>query len=336
MGDVAMTVPVVYSLAKQYPDLRITFLSRSFARPFYENLAPNIRFMEADLKDEYKGIHGLNSLYRRLAAKNFTAIADLHDVLRSAYLRMRFNVNRYKVAHIDKHRNRRKLLTADKNKRLEQLPTAFENYAQVFAELGYPVNIDFKSIFPTNKGNLRLLPKEIGERKNFQEWIGIAPFAAHKGKIYPIEKIGKVTEMLLQKHPNCRIFFFGKGEKEEQVIDGITSNHPRCTNVSRFLHSLKEELILMSHLDVMLSMDSSNMHFASLVNTPVVSIWGATHPYAGFLGWNQSMDNVVQIDMECRPCSIFGNKDCKRNDWLCIRNIKPEAVVEKIEKVLRK
>lgn len=75
MGDVAMTVPVIYSLAKQYPHVRITVLSRSFARPFFENLAPNVGFMEADLKGEYKGVKGLNALYRRLIAKQFTAIA---------------------------------------------------------------------------------------------------------------------------------------------------------------------------------------------------------------------------------------------------------------------
>lgn len=103
MGDVAMTVPVVCALAHQYPHVRITVLSRPFARPFYENLAPNVGFMGADTKGEYHGIKGLNALYRRLTAKNFTAIADLHNVLRSDYLRMRFNLDRYRVAHLDKH-----------------------------------------------------------------------------------------------------------------------------------------------------------------------------------------------------------------------------------------
>ena len=106
LGDVAMTVPVVYALAKTYPDLRITVLSRGFAKAFYENLAPNVSFMEADLKNEYKGVKGLNALYRRLAAKHFTAVADLHSVLRSDYLRLRFNFSRYKVAHIKKYRKR--------------------------------------------------------------------------------------------------------------------------------------------------------------------------------------------------------------------------------------
>ncbi|MBQ9652530.1 MAG: glycosyl transferase family 1, partial [Prevotella sp.] len=78
LGDVAMLVPVVAALAKQYPNVRITVLSRPFARPLFESLAPNVGFMGADIKNEYHGIRGLNSLYRRLTAKQFTAIADMH------------------------------------------------------------------------------------------------------------------------------------------------------------------------------------------------------------------------------------------------------------------
>ena len=124
LGDVAMTVPVVYSLAKAYPDVRITVLSRGYARAFFEDLAPNVSFMEADVKHEYHGIRGLNALYRRLTAKNFTAIADFHDVLRSEYLRMRFNVEGYRVAHIDKHRRLRKLL-----RRSRTTPTRWHGWA---------------------------------------------------------------------------------------------------------------------------------------------------------------------------------------------------------------
>ena len=131
-----MTVPVVYSLAKQYPDVRITMLSQKFARPFFKHMPHNVGFMEADLKNEYHGVKGLNALYRRLMAKNFTAIADLHSVLRSKYLRMRFNIDRFKVAHIDKHRAGRRAITAMENKQLVQQPTPFSNYADVFAQLG--------------------------------------------------------------------------------------------------------------------------------------------------------------------------------------------------------
>ena len=140
LGDVAMLVPVVSSLARQYPDLRITVLSRPFARTFFEEMAPNVGFMEADLKGEYHGVKGLNALYRRLVAKNFTAIADMHNILRSSYLRMRFNFANYRVEHLNKHRSERRQLTAQQNKKtMRQLPTSFEGYADVLRRLGYPV-----------------------------------------------------------------------------------------------------------------------------------------------------------------------------------------------------
>ena len=98
--------------------------------------------------------------------------------------------------------------------------------------------------------------------------------------------------------------------------------------------NMRTELNLMSHLDVMLAMDSGNMHLASLVGTPVVSVWGATHPYAGFMGWGQSEKNAVQISLPCRPCSIFGNKPCIRGDYACLRQITPNQIIEKVESLL--
>lgn len=335
MGDVAMTVPVVSALAHQYPDLRITMLSRPFARPFFENLAPNVGFMEADVKQEYKGIKGLNALYRRLTAKNFTAVADLHNVLRSEYLRMRFNLDRFHVAHIDKHRQERRQLTASRNKRLQPLPTAFDNYAKVFADLGYPIHLDFGTLLTDDQAPLRLLPDAIGEKKAFQQWIGIAPFAAHRGKAYPLDRMEEVIAMLIHNHPSCRIFLFGGGQKEKALIDTIAQKHRNCTSVPATLQGVEQELILMRHLDVMVSMDSANMHLASLVRTPVVSVWGATHPFAGFMGWGQSADRAVQLDMPCRPCSIYGNKRCLRDDYACLMDLKPQLIVDKVEAILQ-
>ena len=339
LGDVAMVVPVVWSLAHQYPDVRITVLSRGFARPFFENLAPNVGFMEADLKREYHGIKGLNALYRRLAAKQFTAVADLHSVLRSSFLRMRFNLNRYHVEHIDKHRKGRRRLTSANKKELVQQPTSFQNYADVLANLGYPVTIEFHSIFentPTGKGDLSLLPESLSQKltANSQLLIGIAPFAAHDGKIYPPQLMEQVNKQLTEQHPDARILLFGRGEKENELFTKWCQQYQQCIFVSQHLNNIQQELILMSHLNVMLSMDSANMHMASLVATPVVSVWGATHPYAGFMGWGQSPENIVQVDLDCRPCSIYGQKPCLRGDYACMNMIKPETIVEKINTLL--
>ena len=334
LGDVAMAVPVVYSLAKQHPDIRITVLSRNMARPLFENLAPNVGFMGADLKGEYRGIKGLNALYRRLTAKQFTAIADLHSVLRSEFLRMRFNMSNCKVAHINKHRKGRRKLTSIDNRQLSQQPSTFQNYVEVFERLGYSINIQFTSLFPPEGGDLSALPATLNVKKEGEQWIGIAPFAAHEGKIYPTPLMHQVIAQLTQQHPQARIFLFGRGEKEDKYFTEWCKEFSACTHVGRHIESMKEELILMSHLEVMLSMDSANMHLASLTGIPVVSVWGATHPLAGFMGWNQSKDNAIQADLDCRPCSIFGQKPCKRGDYACLNQIKPETIVEKINSLV--
>ena len=330
-----MVVPVVYSLAMQYPDVRITVLSKPFARPLFDDLAPNVSFMEADIKGEYHGVRGLNSLYRRLVAKQFTHVADLHNVLRSGYLRLRFNIGRFRVEHINKHRSARRHLVGHKKRAKQPLPTSFDNYLEVFAKLGFPIHQpSFTSIFPPEGGNLNLLPAIIGPKRSWEQWIGIAPFAAHPGKVYPPEKMEQVVRQLAQRYPKARFFLFGRGPQEEQYFDQWAKVLPQCVSASTHLETMHQELILMSHLDVMVSMDSANMHLASLTATPVVSVWGATHPNAGFLGWKQSPANAVGIDLECRPCSIFGQKPCKRGDYACLNGIGPEMIVDKVTRIL--
>lgn len=327
IGDVAMLVPVVQALAEQYPDLRISVVSRPFARPLFAGLAHNVEFMEADVKVEYTGLRGMNSLFRRLVAKHPTAVADMHDVLRTKFLILRFNLGRWKTAHINKHRGARRLLCRYPNKVLQQLPTQVSNYAAVLDRLGYPIKLDFHTIYTHGQPPV---PSAIGDKPQGEQWIGIAPFAAHKGKIWPLERMGKV----IAAFPEARIFLFGGGGDEERQMEQWAKEHQNCTIVRHHLHGLDEELALMSHLDVMLSMDSANMHLASLVATPVVSVWGATSPLAGFMGINQSKDNLVEIPLDCRPCSIYGNKGCARGDYACLYGITPDMVIAKLRAVL--
>lgn len=334
IGDVAMMVPVVYALAHQYPHLRITVVSQPFAKGFFESLAPNVNFMGADVKKRYHSIHGLNVLYRRLTAKNFTAVADFHDVLRTQYLRLRFCFDHFHVAHINKHRWQKHQLTRRKHKVLRQLPTSFQNYADVLAELGYPVDIQFHSIFPPEGGDLSLLKGRIEPRQGHEPWIGIAPFAAHEGKVYPMEKLQSALTNLIDRHPDCRLFLFGGGPQELEKMNLLAAKYPHCTVVASLLKGMYEELVLMSHLDVMVSMDSANMHLASLVGTRVVSVWGATHPFAGFMGWNQRAEDAVQIPLKCRPCSIYGNKPCFRGDYACLNELSPSLLVTQVERAL--
>ena len=236
-----------------------------------------------------------------------------------------------KAAHIDKERKGKKALTRPSNKIKVQQASSFQRYARVLEELGLPVKMDFQSIYSNAKGDSSVFSTITGS-KGSDKWIGIAPFATHAGKIYPQERMEQVIQAL-DAIEGIRIFLFGGGKKEVDILTSWANKYPSATCIAGKL-KMDAELALMSHLDVMVSMDSGNMHLASLVNTPVVSIWGATHPLAGFMGWNQSEENAVQVDLPCRPCSVYGNKPCVQKDYACLKQITPQTIVKKIIAIL--
>ena len=315
-----MTVPVVHDLAVQYPDLEITILSREMARPLFERMPNNVHFFAADLKGRHKGLIGLCRLWRDARMSDFDYIADFHDVLRTHWLRAEGCLRRKKIAKIDKGRKGKKALTRQKNKVLVQQATSFERYAKVLEQLGFPtkpqfVKLDYSSFCETQK--------VLGET-----WIGIAPFAKHPAKVYPKDKMEEVIKALCQR-AGTTVFLFGGGEEEKRQIAELCTKYPNV-KTAQSQHGLAGELALMGQLDVMLSMDSANMHLASLVGTRVVSVWGGTHPFAGFLGWNQKTEDCIQLDLPCRPCSVYGNKPCLRGDYACMNGITPEQILERL------
>ena len=374
LGDVAMLAPVVREYALKHPSDTLTVLSKPFHAPLFDDLAPNVYFLGKDPKRDYKGIPGLYRLFRELHLMNFDLVIDMHDVLRTKFLRNLFRVYGYEVRKMDKHRSlRRKITAPEEKKQLMRLPTAFENYSEALGASSKELRVKSEELLSEE---LRVKSEEFelpslnedsaGDSSlltlNSSLKIGLAPFAAHQGKIYPVERMEKVIELLIEKRPECRIILFGGGGKEREQMttwaekysnvelaatvisekqkvksekyadDTVQDERNNNFQLSTFNSQLGSELQLMKDLDVMLSMDSANMHLASLMGTRVVSIWGATHPWAGFLGWQQSEDDCVQrCDLKCRPCSIYGNKPCQRGDMECM-NIEPSKVVEQLLK----
>ncbi len=330
IGDVAMAIPVCYSLANQYPKDEFVFLSKNKLQPLFKNMPSNVTFKEFDTEGRHSGWVGVFRLYLELRKEHFDKIADIHSVLRSAVLRSLFFFGGAKVAFIHKGRKQKDELTSMRFKKFIQLKHTITRYQEVFEHLKYPVTLTFTSLIDKVSEDQTPIIDLTGEKEG--KWIGIAPFARHKGKIYPIERMEQVISTL-SKEKNLTLFLFGGGEQETDILKVWANKYPNTRSVAGLLN-MDTELLLMSQLDVMLAMDSANMHLASLVGTPVISIWGATHPYAGFYGFNQNPDNAIQIDLACRPCSIFGNKPCFRLDYACLNSIHPETVIDRVMKVI--
>lgn len=328
MGDVAMTVPVITALIEQNPELHVTYVSRPEFTAFFAGI-PRLHFLAADLKYEHKGLSGIISLFRSLKKTHqFDAVADLHDTLRSKILRKLFILSGVRSKHIDKGRAEKKKLTRYPDKVLTPLKLTTERYADVFRQLGYDLTLSHrlqKKLFVENNAVFELTGSKT------KPWIGIAPFAKHKGKIFPLDKTEEIIAYF--SNTNVTIFLFGGSLLEMEICKRWELKYPNTISLVQRL-KMDEELLLIRQLDVMMSMDSAAMHLASMEGIPVVSVWGATHYYAGFLGYGQSPVNTVSYDIECRPCSVYGNKPCFRKDYACLNNIAPKQIITEMAKFI--
>jgi len=322
LGDIAMTVPVLRLLLQQHPGLQVTMVSTEFVRPLFADL-PGLQFHPIEPKGKHKGLAGLFRLSRELRKRGpYSGIADLHNVIRSKILRS-FLVGAAPSAVIDKGRGKKEELTRKEGKKLHPLKSNFQRYADVFGKLGYSIDL----VADEGVRRMSLAPVE---QQGYN--IGIAPFALHREKTYPPEQMQEVIRILTKAKP-IKVFLFG-GKADAPELERWAASLDQTFSVAGTM-DLQKELELMATLHLMVSMDSANMHLASMVGTPVVSVWGGTHPYLGFYGWGQDPANAVQVDMDCRPSSVFGNRHCE-NDLACMKGISPVMIVDRVLAELEK
>ncbi len=305
MGDVAMTVHPIIALTNEYPNLKITVLTNSFFSPFFETI-PNVSVIGLDKKGKHKGILGLRKLSNEIKSLGIDAIADFHGVLRTNTLKQLLRFSNIPFAQIDKGREEKKSLTRVKNKIFKPLKTSHQRYTDTLTQLGFKINLQPTAILPKRPltPNIRKFSTQ-----DTKKWIGIAPFAQHLGKIYPYEKIEAIIREL-NSRDNCHIFLFGGGKKEIEILEETALHFSNVTNIAGQI-SFSEELALISNLDLMLSMDSGNGHLAAMFGVPVITIWGVTHPFAGFTPFSQPSENSLIPDLNKFPqipTSIYGNK----------------------------
>ena len=307
LGDVAILVPVLQGYAGANPDVTFTVAAPPMLGPLFEGM-PNVRFLGVKKKQSFWKI------YKAMEAVGADTVVDLHHVnrVKRALLVMRLRhlfTPGFHIHSIHKGRLSRWLFLHHWSRKPRK--PQYQRYDDVFQRAG-------------------LLKVESGKRKvESGKWkvIGIAPFSQHKGKVWPWENVEQLVGMLVEK--GYRVLLFGSKEEAPQ-LETLTTEE--CVSSLAGKQSFAEELEIIKGLSLMVSMDSANMHFASALGVPVVSIWGATHPDFGFYGYEQNRDNALCADLSCQPCSAFGQKACRYGDYRCLRAITPQMVLDKILK----
>lgn len=323
LGDIAMTVPVVRALVEQHSNVQVRFISTPFLAPLFQDLE-RVTFVGVDTKKTYKGLKGIYKLYKHLKQEPTDIFLDFHDVLRSKILRYLYQLSGTKTYYTQKGRKEKKALTRAKNKIFRPLKSMIQRHCDTLKKAGFPVEVN--KIRPTEK---KPIPSKIGEKN--KPWIGIAPFAQHQTKVYPIELQKEVAQELAK---DAQIFLFG-GKNEVEDLEKIRSKNPNITLVPNKLQ-FQEELQLMQHLDLMISMDSGNGHLAAINGCKVLTIWGNTHPYAGFVPFNQPDRHQITPDVSrfpLLPTSVYGNKKVEGYEDV-IKSISPQRIIDRAKEII--
>lgn len=319
LGDVAMTVPAIYSLARLYPETRIIVATRPFFAGIFINPPENVELFPVDLKGEYRGIGGLWKLIKRLRAFRPDAVADLHNVLRTWVISAAMRLGGCQVEMVDKMRARRRDAFSGGR---EQTPYE-QRYLDVFRRLGFGVSSHFHSVFdgcPATE-----LPIEVSHPA-----VGIAPFARYETKIYPAEQMREVVRRLNEQ--GITTYLFGARGAEAEELKKWEGE--RCVSLAG-KYPLATEMRLMAAMDMMVSMDSANQHLAALSGVPVATLWGSTSPACGFEPFGAHADHAIILGLPCQPCTVAGSKDCKLGHFSCFRMLTPEMVTTRILTLLK-
>ena len=325
LGDVAMTIPVLYPVCRANPGIRFVMLTKGWPASMFHDRPDNLMVVGIDVNKEYKGLLGLIRLASSLRRQyDIDAVADLHSVMRTWVIGAWLKLCGLPVVRLDKQRGRRKALVSHKSS--EPVTPTIDRYRQVFQQLGIEAPDNFTRLFD---GKPLPVSPIVLEKEPGQRWIAISPFSAHEGKVYPLKLMEEVIAQL-SKRENYWIFLMGGGKTEKIALRGIARKNERVISMAEIKHGFTDEYALLSKCDVMLTMDSVNMHLASLVGLKSITIWGATAPACGFLGYGQDASIDIQLDLECRPCSIYGERECRFGDYRCLTGIKPDLVVERV------
>lgn len=320
LGNVAMTVPVVSSLSRRYPEDRFVVVAQKNLSAMFYGM-PNVSYIEAKVRRPSER----RALRRQLKAVQADAVFDLQDRLSTRLLCGYLRLCGRKIYSVRYGRWTKRWLTLVGAKHHEPLATEFERYQATFRRAGLETDNAFESL-AVNAEAKAAVERLFGDKKG--HWIGVAPFAKSASNMLPY-KVTKHLIIKLAEKPNTRVFLFGAGAVESEMLGQWAGLHKQVESVAGRL-SLGEELELMRRLDRMVCMDSANQHLSSLVGLRAISVWCGTHPKLGFMGWKQRPDDIIQRnELACRPCTMHGTNHCRFFNYAC-KQITAKQIIEHI------
>jgi len=312
MGDVTLTTGVLSHWHEKNGDTFV-FITRAENAPLLAN-HPAISEVIALEEDVLKGKAWLNEARRLAAAYKGHPLIDLHGTLRSRILSL---VWRGKVRRYPKFGLMRRLYDLTHAERF-RIPLEAINVPQRYCmalEGKPPAARDLVPNIHITDAERAAASVHLKNISRINPLVALHPYATHPAKQWPREHWQGLTARLA----GAGMDWFIVGYNDEPLF----ANHDRdFTNKT----TLRETCALMEKADLLITGDSGPMHLATSVGTPVAALFGPTAKAWGFYPSGPE-DRVLELDLDCRPCSLHGSKMCSQG-YECLIGMTPEYVVD--------
>ncbi len=312
LGDILLTTPLVRSIKKKYPEIKIDFILKKEYKDLlkFNPYLSNIIEYETE-RYEKKIILG------QLAKTKYDFVVDLQNNFRSAEIRRIIKVPsvKFNKRTIDKF-----LIVKFKINRLKNAPQIPVRYAETLDD------------FKLDDGGLDLfLPPDIkSELYGEENLIGFAPGSKHFTKMWPkdyyIELGNKLTD------DGFKIVLFG-GENDLQTCYEISNKIPSSINLCSN-NNIYKTAVNMKRCSAIVCNDSGLMHVASALKIPVLAFFGSTVKEFGFTPYNCKNIVFENYELSCRPCTHIGRDKCPKKHFKCMLELTPQTAFEKLKLLL--
>jgi lipopolysaccharide heptosyltransferase II len=333
IGDILLAAPLVRVLRARFPSSHIDFLVRKeYAELVRYNKNLN-RIVEFDTKT---GISGLCKLKKQLRAEHYDLVLDIHNSLRSRYLRMLLGVEY--IAVINKRIFARTMLVKFKKNYYRGFVSVADRYIETVNKFG---------VRNDNAGLELHIPDEIKSRvamrmaasgiDRSKKIMGVCPSAKHTTKCWPQERFAELGIRLANDYGAKIILFGGPADKERcgAITNAINKKYGKVcvVDLSGEL-SLLETAAAMECCTLVVTNDSGLMHIASAMKRKVAAIFGSTVREFGFFPVGTESMVVERTGLYCRPCSPIGRSTCPEGHFRCMNEIQVEDVAGAIKGML--
>lgn len=333
IGDIVLSSPLVRLLRARFLESRIDYVTGT---RFVELIRFNTNIDRIIEYDASTGIEGLKELKKKLHSGNYDLVVDIHNSLRSRYLRQGLGAK--KIVTINKRILKRWFLVNLKWNFYDDTVPVTDRYIEPLRSFG---------IENDGEGLELYLPAEVitsmNEKlrrlnmKQSSNILGICPSAKHFTKRWLPERFVE-TGVRFSKEHNGAVMIFG-GLEDRDLCAEIEKMFREQIDGERVINwtgelSLLETAAAMHHCDVVLTNDTGLMHIADAMGKKVVALFGPTVEEFGFFPQGDRCVIVEQEKLSCRPCSHIGSAKCPKKHFCCMREISVDEVYEKIQAVL--